>query len=350
MTVIDLAAIVPYSTARPKGLVSYRPNAKSKETANRIVRLYREMYEADALPLGPRQVGYRLKEHHAGEYTKADFKGIETIVRRLQQDGQLPFSWVADASAITHEAGGWDSVDSFLTDAHTLYHRDCRDGQPTVIEVPTEARETLPLIHRLGRERGVAVYSGGGSCGPNLAHKTATRAVKRAVQVGQSTLLLGLCDFDQAGVRNVLRPHLEHISAFLFGTAGNDNIVAIQSEGDELVSMPKTHATVSFQHLALTPEQALGFVETSGDHQAIRDYIDSGEDMWDRDLGHLDGVQKIETEALDPVDLRQLVIDAIDSTLDHTALQRVVTEETTERSELHSRFSEQGDLGDYTSM
>jgi hypothetical protein len=55
----------------------------------------------------------------------------------------------------------------------------------------------------------------------------------------------------------------------------------------------------------------------------IEEYIDSGTDLWDRDLDLLDGAPKIETEALDPVDLRNLVQTAIKERLDLHALRGV---------------------------
>src|SRR5262245_7194898 len=58
---------------RPKGYVNYAPHRKNAVTAERIVELYSAMYEADALPLGPRTAGYRLKERYVGEYDKNDF-------------------------------------------------------------------------------------------------------------------------------------------------------------------------------------------------------------------------------------------------------------------------------------
>lgn len=334
---IPLETVRPYSTTKPKGLASYAPRRRTQMTVERILDLYRRMDASDALPLGPRTVGYRLKELYVGEYGKADFPTIGEIVKRLCQSGDLPWSWVADASSMSHIAGGWDSPEGFLRDAHTMYRRDRRADQPVVVEVVAEARETLSLIRRLGEERGVTVYSGGGSCGPGLARHVAGRALDRAVHNGQSTLILGICDFDQAGIRNVLRPHIEHISAFLYGTAGNEQVLAQRVDRD-LYAIADTSATVSFHHLALTPEAALGLVETEQDRDRISAYIESGTDVWNRDLDLLDGVQKVETEAFDPVVLRDLVVDAIDDVIDVDTLTRITDEEEDEQADLELRL------------
>lgn len=334
-----LDAIVPMPGGRPKGLVPYRPQGKSRVAISRVLRVYSDMESADALPLGPRQCGYRLKETYPGEYAKKDFEGFGDKIVRLQQSGDLPWSWVADGSAVTYEPGGWESPASFLADVPGMYERDRTVGQPVVAEIFTEARETLPLIRRLAGERGVTAYSGGGSCGPNLARKAAARALRRAVARGQSTVFFGVCDFDLPGVKNILRPHIENVSAFLYGTAGNRLVIATKNDAGEFVCMADTGCTATLRHLALTAEMAERLAEDDTDRARIRRYIASGADIWSRDLDLLQGVQKIETEALDPVQLRDLVIAAIDATLDTEALRAAEAGEAADVDALKSRLA-----------
>lgn len=335
---IPLHTIEPRQTSRPKGLAPYRPKNKTQRTVERVLDLYARLEAADALPAGPRTVGYRLKETYVGEYTKKDFPAINDIIVRLQQAGRLPWHFVSDASSVTRTVDGWITPAGFLTDVHGMYHRDRREGQRRVVEIHTESRETLGLISRLGGERGVGVYSGGGCCGPNLAHKVARRALDRAIKHGQDTILLGVSDFDQAGIRNVMRPHVEHVAAFLYGTSGNQQVIASEDADGQLVSLVDTGATVSFDHLALTPQMARELVETDEDRDLIDAYIASGDNVWTRDLAWLGNVQKVETEVLDPVALRDLVVQAIDSTIDTAALRLVVDEEREQRADLEHRL------------
>jgi hypothetical protein len=307
---VNLREVTP--GGRPKGYSAYRPRGGNVVTATRILDIYAEMEACDALPLGPRQTGYRLKERFPGEYTKTDFKTIEQIVKRLQQAGKLPWAWVADASRVDLDPGGWDDTADYLAGLPP-YFRDLRKGQPVVVEIYAETRETLPLIARVAHERGVRVYSGGGSAGPGLAIKVAARAVVRSRERGQATHLFGIADFDVAGIENVLRPHIEHISAFLYGTDSRSD--AVITGGDD--------TTVSFEHLALTPEQALDLTETDEDRDRVREYLDSGSNLWDRDLRWLADAQKIETEALDPVRLRDLVVAVIESVIDTKVLDEI---------------------------
>lgn len=290
---ISLTGISPStkSNTEPKGLAPYNPYAKTELLAARIIERYALLRDQDALPAGPRTIGYRLKETYRGQYDKADFPNIDRIIKRLNQAGIVPFEYVADASGVTYEADGWTGPVEFLRDAHDLYERDRREGQPVVVEVACEARGTLPLIRRLGAERGVTVYSGGGSCGPGFARRVALRALIRAVEHDQDTLILGLGDFDQAGIKGVMRPHIEHVSAFLFGTAGNAEVLEHKGE-----TMAGTGCDVRFRHLGLTPEMALERAETAGleddDCAAIVAYAASGTGLWDRDVSLLDGVAK----------------------------------------------------------
>jgi hypothetical protein len=341
---INLAAISPSAktNTEPKGLWPYQPYAKTRPLANRIMECYRMLASQDALTAGPRTIGYRLKETYRGEYSKADFPTIDRVIKRLNQAGALPWEWVADGSGVTHEADGWDGPVEFLRDAHSLYERDRREGQPVVAEVACEARGTLGLILRLGQDSGVTVYSGGGSSGPGFARRVAGRTLRRAVQHGQDTLILGLGDFDQAGIKSIMRPHVEHVSAFLYGTAGNSEVLAYEGK-----TMADTGCEVRFRHLGLTPEMALEHAETAdlteADTEAITAYAESGTSLWDRDLALLDGVAKFELEALDPVELRALLTGALDEVLDHGELDRIDAEEESQRGELEDRLGELAD-------
>ncbi len=322
---IHLGSIPPRRSTRAKGYMPWAPRAEARSHAKRILDLYDEMRLAGALPMGPRQAAYRLKEAYPGDYVKEPegkakaqrtFKDVGEWVVSLQCCRSLPWEEVADASAVTLLPGGYVDVPDFLRSAHEDYSPDLRRGQPTVVEVYTEAKETLPLISRLAHERGVAVYSGSGSAGPNFAYWVARRALKRAVEHGQSTLILGICDFDPAGISGVLRPHVENLAAFLYGNQPRNDAV-ITHDGK---TMRATDAMAWFEQIAVTPERARDMVETLNDQLAVDSYINSGSGLWSRDVGLLTGVRKVELEALHPAELRQLVTDAIDGAIDAMAL------------------------------
>jgi hypothetical protein len=335
---IPLAQIEPSAdhTERPKGNWPYKPYAKTQLLADRILERYQLLARQDALPAGPRTIGYRLKEAFRSEYSKADFKNIGRVITRLCQAGNLRWDWVADGSAVDYGPGGWDSEQDFLRDAHRLFGRDLRGGQPVVIEVGTEARETAGLIRRVCHDSGVRAYSGGGSSGPGLARKVALRALERAATRGQSTLLLWLGDFDQAGIGQIVRPHIEHVAAFLYGSRKHGKLIRADQKvlawpvDGRLVTMAQTGCTVSFRHLGLTPQMALERAETAeltqADTDAIAAYAASGEDIWDRDLALLEGVARFELEAMNPPEVRNLLAGAIGHILDHGVLEQTLAE------------------------
>jgi hypothetical protein len=337
---IDLRQIVS-SAEDPKGYAPYRPWKRTRVHLDRILELYEEMEAADALPMGSRQAGYRLKEFYPGQYKKevkdegaglTTFESITEWIKRLSQARELNFDWVADASAVHYEPGGYDDPADYL---HNLpeYERDLRQQQPVVVEIFTEAKETLPLIRRVAAERGVLVYSGSGSAGPKLARRAAVRAVERAARGGQATQLIAICDFDHSGVETILRPHIEHVSAFLYGTDRRND--AVITYDDPTAALP----AVSFDHLLLTPEDALELAETEAERERVQAYFDSGTDPWTRDLKLLTGLRKIETEALDPRVLRDRVVEAIESLLDLEALAAVSERADAERAELESSLA-----------
>jgi hypothetical protein len=346
---IPLAGIEPSAdhTDRPKGNWPYKPYRKNKVLAGRILERYDLLADQGVRSAGPRTIGYRLSEAFRGGYSKADFKNIARVIARLCQAGDLGWERVSDGSAVDFDAGGWDSPQDFLRDAHRLFGRDLRAGQPVVVEVGTEARETAGLIRQVCHDSGVRAYSGGGSSGPGLARKVALRALRRAAEHGQSTRLLWLGDFDQAGIAYIVRPHIEHVAAFLHGSRKDGQLIGPEQKvlawrvNGRPVTMAQTGATVSFRHLGLTPQMALDRAETAGlsqaDQDAIRRYAASGDGLWDRDLALLDGVAKFELEAMDPPEVRDLLAGAL-SILDHGALERISAEAEVQRAGLRRRL------------
>jgi len=340
----------------PKGLVPWKPQEKTKIHVKRVLEVMRH-YAGDPR-IGPRGLGYRLKELYPGEYVKEftkanrkrlkaagveDFEKINEVLKRLCQAGEIPWRWVADGSAMTHSRDTWRSPSDFLRDAADYYERDRTEGQRVVVEVFNEAREAASIIADVAASKGVTAYSGQGATGPGLAREVAIRALRRKLDHGQDTLILGIADFDRSGIETILRPHIEHVSAFLYGTDPKNNKVIALPSGGQHVTMDELQGMAYFRQLALTPEQALDLVETDADRAKIRAYADSGDDMWSRDLALLAGVQKVELEAIESRELRQMVADALDAILDTDALAQIGGQERTGRADLGERLSELAD-------
>jgi hypothetical protein len=85
---------------RPKGLWPYRPHAKTRPLVDRILERYRVFDGQDALPAGPRTVGYRLSEVYRGQYSER--AGYQTTAG----PGQAPLAISAVTSANAGDPGG----------------------------------------------------------------------------------------------------------------------------------------------------------------------------------------------------------------------------------------------------
>ena len=80
---VDLELIEPHER-HPKGIVPYSPRSGDKFVGH-VLDSYRRLKKADALPVGPRQTGYRLKEKYSRTYTKESFPAINNRIKRLTQ-------------------------------------------------------------------------------------------------------------------------------------------------------------------------------------------------------------------------------------------------------------------------
>lgn len=349
---------------RPKGFAPYSPRKGKDQTfQGHIMDVFHTLEAADALPVGPHAVMYRMKSRWPQLYSKDDEKAITTAMQRMRQAQQLPWAWVSDASQLVELSGGYANADEYERSVQDGFVKQLQTGQPTVIELYTEATATIPLITRIAHQRGVSVYSGSGCGGATLARDVATRTLWRAYHHEQSTILGGLGDCDRAGVVGVQRSHWEHVSAFLFANNPNNAfVISIKRTKDDpkrndrdprtwTVTMDDVmeenkDITVDFAFIAMRPEDILEHDATAapaerflpGEEQTarLRRYMESGTDMWNRDADHLlrpnaQGVYKkeddptrveVELEALDPAILRSMVIQWLETKLDMDALAR----------------------------
>jgi hypothetical protein len=353
-------------TSHPKGFAAYEPSSGIDQTlVLRIMTIFNKLHEAKALPAGPRTIMYRLKSQWPKQpdgsgYDKSDEQRITVVIKRLRQAGTLNWSWVSDASQRVYLAGGWVDADEYERSVADGFVKQLQTGQKVVLELYTEATETLPLISRISHARGTNVYSGSGCGGPTLGRDVAIRALRRGYRHGQSTIFGGLGDCDKAGYAYVMRSHWEHVAAFLY--ANNENnytVVAIERDLDDPLRDPNNEKTwlvtmadqeeekgitVEFSHIAMTPEYILEHADDLGlggndqgeQRERLRRYVASGTDLWDRDETILcrtikktsdPGRVEVELEALDPPVLRDLVIEWIETHLDMEVLARAKADE-----------------------
>ena len=359
----------PWLTARsgdPKGYAPYNPvGARQKGVATDVLALFEEYEADDALPVGPRTSGYSLsqRENPSGlRYTKnlwlsggvviphavpgatltertldgwATFKDVEVAIKRLRQAEHegLPWASVSDGSAIRYPVSEITSAEQFADEALDPddYEHDLRVGQSLVLELHSESAELTPFLRRVASPFGVHVESGRGSGGPDLGRRVAIRAWNRYFGARrQRTLLLGVGDLDLAGVQNVMRPHVEHVGAFLRGFAEKQGLADPLGLAAEILDFRRVAITVE-QALALAP--ALPNVGES-ERWSLVAYTDSGACDWTRDIGLLEA--KIEVEALGPQRLREALIAAMERHLDIDTLAEQAHEEAIQADEIRA--------------
>jgi len=335
----------PWLDARagdPKGYAAYNPTAPWKQGVVRdVLKLFEELEADDALPVGPRTAGYALTERVAPSglrYVKVigkdtehrdgvvSFRAVEDAIKRLRQAERLDWTWVSDGSAVSRPVSEDVTAEGFASRVLADYEHDLRVGQPVVPELHSESAELTAFLRRVTDPYGVRVESGRGSGGPDLARKVAIRAWNRYHEQDedgeprrQRTLILGVGDLDQAGVRNVMRPHIEHVAAFLLGLAER------HSKWNEETRRLWVEEVLRFERVAVTPQQALGLDLPDLDKPSLMRYGASGFGDWDRDLSLL--TEKVEVEALGPQRLRVAVTTAIEDVLDMDVLEQARAEE-----------------------
>lgn len=358
----------PWLTARtgdPKGLAPYNPQGWKQGVVADVLALFAE-YESDAaLPVGPRTSGYGLsqRENPSGlRYTKnlwlsgraitpyavsdarvtervlpgwATFKDVEDAIKRLRQAEHpgLPWEWVSDGSAVRFPVSAITSAMQFADE--TLdpdeYEHDLRVGQSLVLELHSESAELTPFLRGVAAPFGVHVESGRGSGGPDLGRRVAIRAWNRyAGEPRQRTLLLGVGDLDLEGVQNVMRPHVEHVGAFLRGFAEKQDKADPYGLAAEILD---------FRRVAITVEQALTLAPAlpnvgETERKSLVAYAASGECDWTRDIRLLKA--KIEVEALGPQRLRDALIAAMEGRLDVDRLAEQAHEEALQADEIRA--------------
>lgn len=123
---ISLTGISPStkSNTEPKGLAPYNPYAKTELLAARIIERYALLRDQDALPAGPRTIGYRLKETYRGQYDKADFPNIDRIIKRRRHLGLTPEMALERAETAGLEDDDCAAIVAYAASGTGLWDRD----------------------------------------------------------------------------------------------------------------------------------------------------------------------------------------------------------------------------------
>ncbi len=80
------------------------------------------------------------------------YKTCAKLIKRIREDGALPYEWIIDSSRTREESFGYSGLDSFIDSIRRRYRRNYWDEQPIHLEVCTEkdAMSTIlqPVIEK----------------------------------------------------------------------------------------------------------------------------------------------------------------------------------------------------------
>ncbi|MGW7381698.1 hypothetical protein [Streptomyces sp. NPDC054794] len=178
------------------------------------------------------------------------------------------------------------------------YRVDRQAEQPVRLELWCQTAGMVPQLVRIGKELGIACFSGGGFDGLAGKHDAAVRAREG----GLKTVVFYLDDYDPSG---------EH----LFNALAEDVIAFAEAAGAE----------VEFERLAVTPEQIATYNLPTAPPKAA-------------DRRSFSGTATTQAEALPPDILAAIVREAIEARRDPLTHRRMLEREEAERRAIRERL------------
>ncbi|EXU86566.1 hypothetical protein [Streptomyces noursei] len=248
------------------------------------------------LPLTARQVYYRLVGAYNYPKKKVAYDRLLETLGRARRARLIPMEHIRDdrAEARGVPSGYEDPAEFFASvrAAASDYARPLDQSQPTVVEVWCEAAGALPMLARVTKPFGVAVYSSGGFESLGAKYLAAERIAGR----GRPTLVLSIGDLDPSGL-SMVDAAAEDVAAFV----------------DDLGAQPPT-----ISRLAVTSEQVTTFDLPTAPQ---KDTDHRGEHM----------SETVQAEALSPEQLVRIVREAVAAAVDLPTLQEVRRRSAEER-------------------
>jgi hypothetical protein len=295
-----------YKATRPRGFASWRPQKATQQLLVSVALVLEEY--ADYLPLTVRQVFYRLVGHHDYPKTEADYNALCEKLNRARRAGLIPFDAIRDDGGIAVEPPSFGGESHFwgaVRFSAGNFELDRLLDQPRYLELWCEAGGMVPQISAAVEDYGVPVYSSSGFDSLTVRHAAARRIAEREPQ---PTLILHVGDYDPSGC------------AIIDSLAGDVSAFVAEMGAPGLVS---------FKRLAVTPEQ-------------IRQYDLPTAPPKKTDKRGGNWVETVQAEALSPVELRDIVIEAVRSETNVGIWRRVVDQEAEIRARLVRTLDEMG--------
>lgn len=245
-------------------------------------------------PMTVRQVFYRMVGTGLIRKSETEYKAtVNRLLTEMRLEGEIPFGWIADGTRWVHKQKSFDSVEQALADTARLYRRALWRDQLDRVEVWLEKEALAGVVYDVTDEYDVPLYVTRGYASLSYLHTAATMIS----DADKPTWIYYLGDHDPSGL-DIPRNVEQRLREFA------------------------PDARFHFDRIAVTPEQieawSLPTRPTKGTDSRSASF--SGE--------------SVEVDAIPPVDLRQLVTDAITAHIDVDALRIVQVAERSEREVL----------------
>lgn len=326
------------------GYKSYRPSPIAQKVLEASFKIL-FTYKAWESPMTIRQIFYRLIAEYGYPKTEKDYKSLIGWIARSRRARQghileslhqglsyevaqkiafetrwmIPFSWIRDERGQGIDSLTYDSYIDFIDDTRRRAEEmrlPAQEGQPQILEIWCEAAGMVPLMREISNPWTLRVNSGGGYDSVTAKHDLAQRVVERVDQLELPTVVLHVGDFDPSG-EGMYETLRDDVTAMVNGWKVSDHWLTINR-------VALTEEQVMDMQVETAPPKpkdarSKGFVER---HPEVVEFFGGSEDI------------TAQLEALTPPELRQLIVEQIESYIEPAPYEDVRERESDIRERL----------------
>ncbi len=287
------------ASKRPRGFIY---DWKPKPHVVELIRQVSEIIDSSTiLPLTLRQIFYIMVSRYGFEKTNKAYKRMCEAMNRARRAQMVNMDSIRDDGLIQRSDAGWYSMNGFLKYVKkegVTFELNRQEDQYTNVYVWCEAGGMVPQLLTAVREWHVPVLSSGGFDSVTTKHNFA-----REISENNHTVILHLGDHDPSGV-HMCSSLDEDLTAFVDHYGG----------------------WVDLKRIAVTPDQV--------EEMSLPTSPPKGTD--NRSFEGL----TTQCEAIDPVDLRQIVQDEVSLHIDTDTLDETHVKELEIREQLKKKFKD----------
>ncbi len=170
-------------------------------------------------PQSVRHVFYRMTDprlDYSVDKTDKGYVKIQNIVLNMRRSGQLPYSWIVDASRLGYRTNTYENGNDFVSQITHLYRSNMWEQKSTHVEVWVESRSIAGIVQSLCKEFAVTLYPAGGFSSATMIYEAAEE-IKNIMEYNSTKneiKIIYIGDYDPAGVlidKHIHREMEEHL-------------------------------------------------------------------------------------------------------------------------------------------